>query len=320
DGDAPGTLRRVTAVITHRGEAVRGGAFIFATGGTARPETGSTGDAFPWLQRLGVAVRAAESSLVPLRVPDRWVRELQGLALTDAELIVQGAVTAVGKGIAAPGARDGGDSRRGKGKPPAAAAGDPWANGKRLLTRRGKLLFTHFGLSGPLALNAAQDIRELAREGRIRLLVNPLPGTDPGTIDRQILDGVARTGNRKIVSLLGDLLPPRLARQICAVAGVPEDQRLASLSRVQRRQIVSVVTAVPCTFQGLMGTDKAVVSSGGVDPGEVDFRTMRLRRVSNAYVLGDLLDFNRSSGGYSLQICWAGGWVAGSTVGGQGKG
>ena len=190
-----------------------------------------------------------------------------------------------------------------------------WANARRVRTWRGKLLFTHFGLSGPLALNAAADIRDLAQAGPIRLLVNPLPGTDPAALNTAITTAVTAAGARSIAKFLRTVVPQRLAPTVCSTAGVDEGQRLATLTRAARRRIVSRATGIPCAFGGLMGSDKAVVSSGGVDPAAVDFRTMRLREIPNLYVLGDLLDFNRQSGGYSLQMCWAGGWVAGESVG-----
>ncbi len=301
--DSPRTVR---AVQTKRGEIIAGREFVLSTGGTARPDTGSTGDALPWLSRLGVAVRVAESALVPIRVSDRWVTELQGLAIQDAELIAQ----------TVPPVKDG---------PPAGPAGNDgpdayneafWANGKRRVIRRGKLLFTHFGLSGPAALNSSAELEELAGTTPFRLLINPRPDTDPAETDRYILTAVAERGKKTVGKLLSELVAPRLARGICTVAGIPADQKLATLSRDGRRTIVSRLTGIPCRYDGLMGRDKAVVSSGGVHPSEVDFRTMRLRKVPNVYVLGDLLDFNRQSGGYSLQICWAGGWVAGDACGG----
>ncbi|TVR67639.1 MAG: FAD-dependent oxidoreductase [Spirochaetaceae bacterium] len=284
--------RKIRAVRTSRGEEITASEFVLATGGTARPETGSRGDAFAWLAELGVPLRLVESALVPIRVPDQWVRSLQGLALTDAELVVQSSSTEA-----------------------TSSHGTDWSNARRLLTRRGKLLFTHFGLSGPLALNAASEIRELSRGNRIRLLVNPLPGSDPAAMDRLITDAAATGGKRGIGKLLRDLVAPRMADAVCGLAGVDPADRVATLSRGARRALVVTLLGMPCAFGGLMGQDKAIVSSGGVDPAAVDFRTMRLREISNLYVLGDLLDFNRQSGGYSLQMCWAGGWVAGSAAG-----
>ena len=287
---------RIVAIQTAGGEEITARDFVLATGGTARPETGSTGDAFSWLEALGIPVRLSESSLVPIRVPDQWVRGLQGLALEDAELAVQRAYT-----------------------PPSGPDRESWANVPRVLSRRGKLLFTHFGLSGPLALNAASEIRDLAEhtsteQRRIRLLVNPLPGTDPTDLERSITTAASAEGRRTIGKQLRTLLPPRLAETVCGLAGVPPAERLATLSRASRRILVTTLTAMPCGYGGLMGQEKAIVSSGGVDPAAVDFRTMRLRQIPNLFVLGDLLDFNRQSGGYSLQVCWAGGWVAGEAL------
>lgn len=303
------TPPRVGAVQTTRGEIIAGREFVLSTGGTARPETGSTGDALPWLQELGVPLRAAQSALVPLNVPDLWVHGLQGLALAEAELIVQAASAGA---TTAENGHNKDRARRHRG--PDVYNGTLWANGRRVLSRRGKLLFTHFGLSGPLSLNMAEDIRDAARSTPIRLLINPVPGVDPATIENAVTAAVASAGTRSIGKMLRTFVPPRLADAVCQVAGVPPDQRLATLSRTDRRSVVTTLTGIPCAFGGLMGQDKAVVSSGGVHPSAVDFRTMRLREVPNLFVIGDLLDFNRQSGGFSLQMCWAGGWVAGESA------
>lgn len=280
----------VTGVRTSRGSVLSGATVILATGGTARPETGSTGDALPWLETLGVPVRRADTALVPIRVPDGWVRSVQGLALPDAEIVIEGRDTE---------------------EHDSATDQKAWANARRVYSQRGKLLFTHFGLSGPLALNAARDIREIAEShGSIRIVINPLPRRDRVAIEGEILDAVATRGKQTLVTLLKAFVPPRLAQAITTIADVPQDQRLATLSKAQRRRIVAALIGLPCSFGGLMGNDKAVVSSGGIAPEAIDFRSMRLRAIPNLFVLGDLIDFNRQSGGYSLQVCWSSGWVA----------
>lgn len=296
----------VAGVRTSRGESIYGSTIVLATGGTARPETGSTGDALPWFESLGVEVRRADTALVPLRVPDRWVTSLQGLALPNAEIAVE---IQDGKPSTASA-----DERRGTSASPSerlVSDHRAWANARRVYSQRGKLLFTHFGISGPVALNSARDIREIAdAHAEIRLLINPLPGTDPTTIDQRIREAVDQRGKQSVSTLLKTLVPPRLAAAISTVSEVPPDQRLATLSKMQRRRIVQTVIGLPCRFGGLMGSDKAVVSSGGIAPEAIDFRTMSLHAIPNLFVLGDLIDFNRRSGGYSLQVCWSSGWVA----------
>ncbi|MEX2442893.1 MAG: aminoacetone oxidase family FAD-binding enzyme [Alkalispirochaeta sp.] len=300
---------RVTGVKTHRGEAIRAARTILAMGEVSRPETGSTGDWFSWLKELGIPVRDPEASLVPIRTLDRWVHELQGLALGDVALHVEmrPAVTS-----AVPSADR---SRRGETE---ATVGDRsrWGNARRVCSRRGKLLFTHFGLSGPMVLNAASEIQRLAAAAPIRLRIDVLPGHDAGALHERIkaVAGGERTrakGGTQVKSLLRELVPARLVEPICAAAGVRSDTRVAEISRKNRRNLVEMLKGLPCAYSGLMGQDKAVVSSGGVHPSAIDFRSMFLHTWPTLAVLGDMVDIDRRSGGFSLQMCWAGGWVAG---------
>lgn len=299
DGSSDGgdtNTARVIGVRTSRKEVITGAAVVLALGGSARPDTGSRGDALPWLQALGAPVRIPDAALVPIRSGDDWVRRLQGLALSDAELIVEQA------------------PRTGAGGDAGGVDDSRWDHAVRVLRRRGKVLFTHFGLSGPAVLNAAAAIREAADAGPIRILINPLPGRDPAALESELVAEAQSHGKRSISRVLRDSLPPRLADAVLAVAGIDGRTRLAVVSRTQRRVLIRVLTGIPCRYDGLMGPDKAVVSSGGVHPSAIDFRTMELRRVPGLRVLGDMIDFNRQSGGYSLQICWATGWVAGDSV------
>lgn len=290
--------RRIAAVETRSGELVAGRQVILAVGGSSRPETGSEGDGFRWLLDLGLPVRQPEASLVPLKIPDPWVRSLQGLALPEAGLHVESLAGGpeTGGALVAPAPRV--DDR------------SAWGNARRRLSREGKLLFTHFGLSGPVVLNAAEAIRDLARHSPIRLLVDALPGRSSEDLDALFRRAAEREGKRSVGAFLSDLLPARLAKVVGEQAGVSQGRRLAELGKAPRRHLVSALRGIPCTYGGLMGQDKAVVSSGGLDPAVVDFRTLRVHGWENLAVLGDTLDFNRQSGGFSLQVCWASGWVA----------
>lgn len=296
DGSA-GSAGPIRGVRTERGELISARCYVLAVGGASHPETGSTGDGFGWLRELGLSVRDSESSLVPIVVPDQWVHSLQGLALEDAALHVE---VLSGAGSAARSMSANVHDR------------SAWGNAKRRLTVRGKLLFTHFGLSGPLALNAASDVQELAYEGSIRILIDLCPEEDHEMLDRKIREAADSNGKRSIGRLLSETVPRRAVSPLCELADIDPQSRLATLGKKTRRRLVELLKGMPCSFSSLMGSDKAVVSSGGLSPDEVDFRTMQLRAYPQIAVLGDLLDFNRQSGGYSLQICWASGWVAGT--------
>ena len=286
---ADGALRRVTEVRT-KSSTLYPDRVVLASGGLSRPETGSTGDGLRWLAAIGHTVRYPEPSLVPVRVAEDWVRRLQGLSFQDVRL------SALPAGSAAEGAE-----RRHKGA-----------------SERGKLLFTHFGLSGPLVLNLSTKLLDLSREAgdasdRLRLTIDLFPTQDHGALDAQIRDGILEAPNKKIRNSLPASLPSRLVPLLLELCAIDPELPAHSLRKESRKAIVALAKAIPLTFVGLLGTDKAVVTSGGVSLDEVDFRTMRSRLYDNLAITGDLLDFERRSGGYSLQICWSSGWVAGST-------
>ncbi len=287
---------RITGVITHRGETIHGRSFILATGGTSRPETGSSGDGLAWLTQLNLPVRASDTSLVPIRISDPWVRQLQGVALSDAALHVESLSE-----DSSP--HDEYDERT-------------WANGKRVWSRRGKLLFTHFGISGPLALNSAETIRDTMAQSTapLRLLIDMAPNHAHQDLEQEITSQAQKNGKRQLRSLLHEFLPQRVTTGLCEHAGIPPTTPLAVVSKAQRKRIVTLMRGAPCRFVGLLSSEHAVVSSGGLDPEAVDFRTMQLRDYPELVVLGDILDFNRQSGGFSLQVCWASGWVAGTAL------
>lgn len=252
-------------------------AVILATGGISRPETGSTGDGLHWLERLGHRVRIPEPSLVPVAVREQWVTQLQGIALPDVRL-------------------------------------NALLDGKRRHSATGKLLFTHFGLSGPLVLNLSQHISELAQGGPVVLEIDLYPSLDGGALGRELQARFDQSSRRKLRNALGELVPPRIANVVLERAGVDGETPCHSVSREARASIVTGLKALSLTFDSLLGHEKAVVSSGGLDPREIDFRTMASKRYRNLFVAGDVIDVDRRSGGYSLQLCWATGWVAGESA------
>jgi predicted Rossmann fold flavoprotein len=268
----------VTGVFTSRGP-LTADLVILATGGTSHPETGSTGEGFSWLAALGHRVRYPEPSLVPVAVKERWIGELQGLS------IAQGRIEA-------------------------------WVGAEKLLSRTGKFLFTHFGLSGPLVLNMASDLSKLrqktARQGELVLRLDFFPGQTREALDDDLRTRFVAQPGKKLKNGLAGLLPPRLLTKIIELARLDPEKSLNQLTREERLALVTQLGQFPLTFKRLMDETRAVVSSGGLHLDDVDFRSMTSKRVGHLAVTGDLLDINRPSGGYSLQLCWATGWVAGT--------
>jgi len=272
--------RKVVAVRT-RHQALVANRYMLATGGTSRPETGSTGDGFRWLGDLGLKVRFPEPSLVPVAVKEPWVSELSGLAFPE-----------VGLGA--------------------------WVGTENLGTRKGKLLFTHFGLSGPMVLNFATELSRIrgqtARKGDLILKVDFFPGKEIKELDRDLVDRFAAQSGKKLKNSLTGLLPPRAIPRILIASAADPEKSLAQVTRAEREGLVAALKGLPFTFKKLMDESRAVVSSGGLSIDEVDWRTMACKKIPNLSVTGDLLDVNRPSGGFSLQLCWATGWVAGSSI------
>lgn len=267
----------VTGVRLEDGTTVEAAAVILATGGVSRLETGSGGDGFRFLEETGHAVRMPEPSLVPVAVRESWVEKLQGVSLPEAKL-------------------------------------SAWLDGKRQFDGTGKLLFTHFGLSGPLTLNLSQRINELAQGGTVELQVDLFHRDDGGAVERMLQATFDAESGKMLQNVLLRLMPARVASVVLERTGVDGETRCHSVPRDARRRLASALKGVRFTFQSLLGEEKAVVSSGGLQPREIDFRTMESKLVCGLYVTGDLIDVDRRSGGYSLQLCWATGWVAGESA------
>jgi len=253
-------------------------AFIFTTGGTARPETGSSGDGFKWLKKLGHTISAPSVALVPVKIKDEWVHRLQGLSLPNVKITLL----------------------------------DTKSRGE---AKTGKILFTHFGLSGPLVLGLSQIIGEALREGSMTLELDLFPSLDQAMLDEKLRAHFAKVQNKKWANALAGFVSPLLAPVLVELSGINPTMPVNKVPRVARLAFVKKLKALTITPTGLLGVEKAIVSSGGVALEEVDFKTMRSQKIENLYLAGDILDFDRPSGGFSLQICWTTGFVAGSSAG-----
>lgn len=267
----------ISSVQLKNGERLEANAYILATGGKSRPETGSTGDGFRWLRRIGHSVREPKPSLVPLRVREVWVHKLSGLSFADAKLAV-------------------------------------FRDGKKQDSRRGKILFTHFGLSGPLALNMSRSISEVLPYGTMTVLIDLRPETNIGELDAELQTLFEAAKNKQLKNSLGGFAPAAMIPILIQLSAIDPEKPVHSVSRTERLALVRLMKGLTLTVTGLLGADKAIVTSGGVALDEVDFKYMRSRLYLNLYLVGDVLDIDRPSGGYSLQLCWTTGYVAGTAA------
>ncbi len=254
--------------------------YILATGGLSHKETGSTGDGFLWLSKLGHNVVSPTPELVPLVSCSAWVKALSGTSLSD---------TAVSF----------------------------YVDDKKAFTVKGRVLFTHFGLSGPLILNNSGKVADLLHTGMVTARIDLFYKVDHGTLDKLVVDIFDQNKNKELKNILKELLPEGMSKGVSLLLAEFFDieKKVHSILKEERKELVHLLKSMPATIEGLMGFDKAIVADGGTPPEEIDFKTMRSKKCLNLFVTGDLLHINRPSGGYSLQLCWSTGYVAGSSVG-----
>lgn len=267
------TKGKITAAKTSKGKIIAK-SFVLATGGKSRPETGSTGDGFNWMKEIGHKVIDPKPSLVPVKIKENWVKDAKGISLPEVKTTLL-------------------------------------QNGKKQKSITGKIIFTHFGLSGPAILNLSKDIGELVKYGKVEISLDLFPVLDNGSMDKKIQELFKNAPNKKIKNLLDEIIPSKLAPKIIEIANINPEKEANSITREERIALGKTLKDIRITVTGLLGFDKAIITSGGISLDEVDFKAMRSRLVSNLYFTGDILDFDRPSGGYSLQICWTTGFVAG---------
>lgn len=251
--------------------------FILATGGKSRPETGSTGDGFKWLKDIGHKVTEPSASLVPIAIHDKWVKDLQGISLDLVKITTT-------------------------------------QFDKKQNVAKGRILFTHFGITGPTILNMSKDISELLKYGDVFVNLDLLPSLDHGMLNKKLQEIFRIEHNKKIKNSLDELFAGTLVPIVLEKSNIDIDKKCNSVTFDERMKLIETSKNMRMQVEGLLGTDKAIITSGGVDLKEVDFKTMQSKLYPNLYLIGDILDIDRPSGGYSLQICWTTGFVAGTNI------
>jgi predicted Rossmann fold flavoprotein len=276
-GFATNDKKEVMAVKLKNNIHIRAKNFIMATGGKSHPETGSTGEGFEWLSKIGHTIIEPNASLVPIAVKDSWVKKIQGVTLQDVKISL-------------------------------------FQNEVKQETKSGRVLFTHFGLSGPTILNLSGEVSELLKYGEVKISLDLMPKFDYGQLNKKLQEIFKEHSNKKVVNSLSEIILPSVAQIIIDLSKINSEKQSNSVTREERILLVQLLKAVPLQVKELLGVDKAIVTSGGVKLDEVNFKTMQSRLHSNLFLVGDVLNIDRPSGGYSLQLCWTTGFVAGNSI------
>ncbi|HEY2760179.1 MAG TPA: NAD(P)/FAD-dependent oxidoreductase, partial [Pirellulales bacterium] len=280
-GRAPVSVPRFRLTTPNR--ALLADNLIITTGGQSYPGSGTTGDAYPWAAKLGHTIIPPRPALVPITTFAPWVRDLSGLTIPDVSLqLVE----------------------------PFLATAKP----KILDTRRGSLLFTHFGLSGPVVLDISRHVTAHAKPQSLILSCDFLPNEKRSALDQQLKSQAAATGKKQFLSLVPETIPRRLAELILQQINLSPDKKAAELSTAGRSALVGALKELPIPVAGTRGFAKAEVTAGGVALAEIDSRTMQSKLVPGLYFAGEVLDLDGPIGGYNFQAAFSTGWLAGMNV------
>ncbi|MBQ3483506.1 MAG: NAD(P)/FAD-dependent oxidoreductase [Clostridia bacterium] len=253
-------------------------AVIVATGGASYPLTGSTGDGYRFARAVGHAVVDPVPSLVPLVEDGHFCASVQGLSLRNVRISV----------------RDG-------------------VKNKTVFTDFGELLFTHFGLTGPLVLSASAHLVPM-EQGRYTAFIDLKPALDEKTLDARLLSDFEKYRNRDLLNAMGDLLPQKLIEPLIALAGLDGRKKVHDVTREERHALLTVLKGLPVVIKGARPIAEAIVTKGGVALHEINPSTMESKRVKGLYFAGEVLDLDAYTGGFNLQIAFSTGTLAGENA------
>jgi len=251
--------------------------YILCTGGKSYPQTGSIGDGYRWAEQLGHIIIPPVPALNPVKTSDGWAKELQGLSLKNISLQL-------------------------------------FQNNKKKDERFGEMLFTHFGVSGPIVMDMSKNIGELLKSGPVKLILDLKPALDFKKLDRRIRRDFQEFKGRMFKNSLKGLLPLSMIPVIIKLSGIGPEKKVDYISREERNKLVHLLKELELTPTGLLGFKWSVVTSGGVALKEVNPDTMGSRKIKNLYFAGEILDLDGPSGGYNLQECWGTGYLAGKSA------
>lgn len=259
------------------GTKVEGDSCIVATGGFSYQTTGSTGDGYRFAKELGHEVTEIMPSLVPLVIKEWYAKELQGLSLRNVQATVL-------------------DDK------------------KKLYDDFGEMLFTHYGVSGPLMLSASSYIGNILKERELRLVIDLKPALSMEQLDQRVLRDFEENMNKQFKNAIGKLFPTKLIPIMLELSGIDPDKKVNLISKEERQHFVWLIKHFEMTITGLRDFNEAIITKGGVKVKEINPTTMESKLVSGLYFVGEVLDLDALTGGFNLQIAWSTGYAAGSNI------
>ena len=259
------------------GRKIEGDACIVATGGFSYQTTGSTGDGYRFAKELGHQVTEIMPSLVPLQVKEWYAKELQGLSLRNVTATV-------------------------------------FDGKKKLYEDFGEMLFTHYGVSGPLMLSASSYIGKAVRERELELVIDLKPALSIEQLDQRVLRDFEENQNKQFKNAIGKLFPTKLVPVMLELSGIDPEKKVHLISKEERQQFVKLIKHFSMTITGLRDFNEAIITKGGVHVKEINPATMESKLVPGVYFVGEVLDLDALTGGFNLQIAWSTAYAAGNHI------
>lgn len=264
-------------VITESKEKIEGDAVIIAAGGFSYQTTGSTGDGYELAKKIGHTVTPLSPALVPLTAKEDYVKELQGLSLRNIEVTIQA--------------------------------------GKKILYQEfGEMLFTHYGVSGPVLLSASSFIAKKLQKQHLDMTIDLKPALSAEQLDLRILRDFEQVKNKQFRNSLSHLFPSKLIPVMIERTGIDPDKKVNEITKEERQRLILLTKKFPVTLTGLRGFHEAIITQGGVSVKEVNPTTMESKRMPGVYLVGEVLDLDAVTGGFNLQIAWSTGYAAGISI------
>jgi predicted Rossmann fold flavoprotein len=266
---------KVQSVKLQDNTIIEGDYFIICTGGLSYPRTGSTGDGMNFAKELGHKIIKPRPSLVPIVVEEDWIKDLQGLSLKNVELKIL-------------------------------------EKNKTLYKDFGEMIFTHFGISGPIVLSSSSVVKD---KKDLKVVINLKPALSTEELDKRIQNDFAKYSNKDFKNSLDDLLPQKLINTVITLSGIDENKKVNLITREERKKLVALLSNFTLTIKALRPVEEAIVTAGGIDTKEIDPSTMRSKIINNLAFAGEVIDVDAFTGGYNIQIALSTGYLAGVKVG-----
>ena len=270
----------VTGVMLADGRKMEARAVVLAAGGLSYPTTGSTGDGYRIAEQLGHSLKECTPALVPMEIEESWCSMLQGLSLKNVTLTM-------------------------------------YCGAKKIWQGFGEMLFTHFGISGPLVLSASSYYNKCKDKDDVTVMVDLKPALEAEHLDKRILRDFEQNLNKQFKNVIGGLYPSRLIPVMVDISGIDAEKKIHEITKQERMRLVELTKGLRMSVTGLRDYAEAIITQGGIRVKEINPSTMESKLIRGLYLAGEMLDLDAVTGGFNLQIAWSTGYLAGNSIADQ---